>query len=189
PRDLLLHMDVKFPVDNYLRHLEADNDHERQSTCSAFLRDVRTRVKELAHRGYADPATTAGYVLLFIPNESVYAFIQEHDHEVGDLALSQGVVLCSPFTLFAVLGVIRKAVDCALLERASDEILVALSRFSDQWTRFSDHLDRLGKQLGTAQSTYYDIAGVRRRQLEKRLDEIDNLRTARGLTDGDSTQT
>src|SRR5438874_8362105 len=35
PRDLLLHMDVKFPVDNYLRHLEADNDHERQSTCSA----------------------------------------------------------------------------------------------------------------------------------------------------------
>src|SRR5436190_5763709 len=187
PHDLVLHMDVKFPVDNYLRYLEAATDTDRNAACAAFLRDVRTRVKEIAGRGYADPATTAGYVLLFIPNESVYAFIQEHDRELGDLALGQDVVLCSPFTLFAVLGVIRKAVDCALLERASDEILVALGRFSDQWTRFSDHLDRLGKQLGTVQSTYDDLSGVRRRQLEKRLDEIDNLRTARGLPDPDET--
>ena len=62
-------MDVKFPIDNYLRHLEAINDPERDATRVAFLRDVRTRVKELAHRGYADPITTAGYVLLFIPND------------------------------------------------------------------------------------------------------------------------
>ena len=187
PRDLVLHMDVKFPVDNYLRHLEAETDGDRRSTAVAFLRDVRTRVKELAARGYADAATTAGYVLLFIPNESVYAFIQEHDRELGDVALGQGVVLCSPFTLFAVLGVIRKAVDCAMLERASDEILVALGNFTDQWTRFSDHLDRLGKQLNTVQGTYDELSGVRRRQLEKRLDEIDNLRTARGLPPVDET--
>jgi len=108
-------------------------------------------------------------------------------HQTDLLRLRQGVVLCSPFTLFAVLGVIRKAVDCALIERASDEILVALGRFSDQWLRFSEHLDRLGKQLGTVQSTYDDLSGVRRRQLEKRLDEIDNLRTARGLTGADET--
>jgi DNA recombination protein RmuC len=154
---------------------------------NAFVRDVRARVKELTTRGYADPETTAGYVLLFIPNESVYAFIQEHDRELGDFALAHDVVLTSPFTLFAVLGVIRHAVDCFLLERASDEILVSLGRFSDQWARFSDQLDRLGKQLGTAQSTYDDLAGVRRRQLEKRLDEIDNLRTARGLDPPDET--
>jgi DNA recombination protein RmuC len=187
PRDLLLHMDVKFPIDNYLRHLEAATDAERQTTLNAFVRDVRARVKELTTRGYADPETTAGYVLLFIPNESVYAFIQEHDRELGDFALAHDVVLTSPFTLFAVLGVIRHAVDCFLLERASDEILVSLGRFSDQWARFSDQLDRLGKQLGTAQSTYDDLAGVRRRQLEKRLDEIDNLRTARGLDPPDET--
>jgi DNA recombination protein RmuC len=187
PNDLLLHMDVKFPVDNYLRFLEARTDADRHTTGTAFLRDVRARIKEIAGRGYADPATTAGYVLLFIPNESVYAFIQEHDRELGDLALSQGVVLCSPFTLFAVLGVIRKAMDCAMIERASDEILVALGRFSDQWARFSEHLDRLGKQLGTVQTTYDDLSGVRRRQLEKRLDEIDNLRTARGLAAPDET--
>jgi DNA recombination protein RmuC len=185
PHDIELHMDVKFPVDNYLRHLEADSDAQRVATCSAFLRDVRNRIKELASRGYADPTTTPGFLLLFIPNESVYAFIQEHDGGLSDAALAQGVVLCSPFTLFAVLGVVRQAVDCFLLERASDEILDALTGFSQQWRRFSDHVDKLGKQLGTVQGTYDELATTRRRQLEKELDEIDAIRTRRGLPGDD----
>jgi DNA recombination protein RmuC len=192
PRDIELHMDVKFPVDNYVRHLEAASEAERDATRSAFLRDVRNRIKELASRGYADPRTTPGFLLLFIPNESVYAFIQEHDGQLCDSALGQGVVLCSPFTLFAVLGVVRQAVDCFLLERASDEILDALAGFSQQWRRFSDHVDKLGKQLGTVQGTFDDLAGTRRRQLERHLDEIEAIRTRRGLPgidDGDEAET
>lgn len=184
PRDLMLHMDVKFPIDNYLRHLEATSDSERASTCAAFLRDVRNRVRELAGRGYADPSSTVGYLLLFIPNESVYSFIHENDGELADLALSQKIVLCSPFTLFAVLGVVRQSVDSFYLQRASDEILEALSRFSDQWERFSEQLDRVGRQLGTAVGSYEELAGTRRRQLERRLDEIEAIRTRRAVPSG-----
>jgi DNA recombination protein RmuC len=181
PRGIELHMDVKFPVDNYVRHLEATTDGERDTAKATFLKDVRSRVKELAGRGYADPATTVGYLLLFIPNESVYAFIQENDRDVADLALGQRIVLCSPFTLFAVLGVVRQSVDSFLLERAGDEILDALGRFATQWGRFSEQVDKLGRQLATAQGTYEDLAGTRRRQLERRLDEIEAIRTSRGL--------
>jgi DNA recombination protein RmuC len=185
PRDVLLHMDVKFPLDNYLRCLEASTEAEVVATRAAFLRDVRQRVKELAGRGYADPATTCGYLLLFIPNESVYAFIGEHDTQLSDTALRQGVVLCSPFTLFAVLGVVRQAADMVQLQRASDEILTALGGFSGQWAKFSEHLDKLGKQLGTAQGTYEELAGVRRRQMEKSLDVVEALRAGRpGPDDG-----
>jgi DNA recombination protein RmuC len=181
PRGIELHMDVKFPVDNYVRHLEATTDGERDAAKATFLKDVRSRVKELAGRGYADPATTVGYLLLFIPNESVYAFIQENDRDLADLALGQRIVLCSPFTLFAVLGVVRQSVDSFLLERAGDEILDALGRFATQWGRFSEQVDKLGRQLATAQGTYEDLAGTRRRQLERRLDEIEAIRTSRGL--------
>jgi DNA recombination protein RmuC len=181
PRGIELHMDVKFPVDNYVRHLEATTDGERDTAKATFLKDVRSRVKELAGRGYADPATTVGYLLLFIPNESVYAFIQENDRDLADLALGQRIVLCSPFTLFAVLGVVRQSVDSFLLERAGDEILDALGRFATQWGRFSEQVDKLGRQLATAQGTYEDLAGTRRRQLERRLDEIEAIRTSRGL--------
>jgi DNA recombination protein RmuC len=180
PRGTCLHMDVKFPIDNYLRHLEATTDAERVATRAAFLRDVRNRVKELAGRGYADPSTTVGYLLLFIPNEAVYSFIHEHDSALADVALAQKVVLCSPFTLFAVLGIVRQSVDTFHLQRASNEILDALGSFSDQWDRFSEQVDKLGKHLGTAVGTYEELSGTRRRQLEKRLDEIEAIRVRRG---------
>jgi DNA recombination protein RmuC len=181
PQGRELHMDVKFPVDNYLRHLEATSDRDRDATRVQFLRDVRGRVKELCARGYADPQTTVGYLLLFIPNESVYSFIHEHDRDMIDLALGQRVVLCSPFTLFAVLGVIRQAVDTVRLARAGDEILDALGRFGTQWTKLSDCVDKLGKQLGAVTNTFDELSGPRRRQLERRLDEIEAIRAQREL--------
>jgi DNA recombination protein RmuC len=183
PHDLLLHMDVKFPVDNYLRMLEADTDAGRDSSTTAFLRDVRARVKELAGRGYADERTTVGYLLLFIPNESVYEFIHEHDTGLVDAALGQKVVLCSPFTLFAVLGVIRRAVDSFLLERTSDEILECLGEFNVQWQKFSDHVDTVGRRLDSAHSGFAELSGTRRRQLQRALDELDAIRSRRGGSD------
>lgn len=179
PRERVLHMDVKFPLDNYLRHLDATDDAERAACEQAFLRDVRARVREVAGRDYVDPATTVGYVLLFIPNESVYGFVHERDPQLVDVALAQRVVLCSPLSLFAVLAVVRQAVDTFLLEQTTDEILACLSGFEKQWQQFSEVLDRLGNQLGTVQRTYDSLSGTRRRQLERQLDEVGRLRAAR----------
>lgn len=176
-----LHMDVKFPIDNYLRHLEADSDHARDAAASAFLKDVRNRVKELAGRDYIQPDSTLDEVLLFIPNESVWAFIHERDPQLIDVALAQKVVLCSPVSLFAVLAVIRQAVEQVRLARTSDEILQCLASFGQQWTKFTDALDKVGKQFDTAQRSLGDLTGTRRRQLERQLERIDDLRARRGL--------
>jgi DNA recombination protein RmuC len=55
PNDLVLHMDVKFPLDNYVRYLEADNDIERVGRRDQFLRDVRDRVKESTACCFSSP--------------------------------------------------------------------------------------------------------------------------------------
>ncbi|HMG43723.1 MAG TPA: DNA recombination protein RmuC [Acidimicrobiales bacterium] len=172
-----LHMDVKFPVDNYLRYLDADTDAEQDRYRVQFLRDVRGRVKELSGRSYIDPHTTLDEVLLFIPNEAVYAFVHSNDRGLLDLALSQKVVLCSPCTLFSVLAVIRQAVEQAQLQRTSDDILTLLADFEDQWRRFTDSFDKVGRQLDTLQRSWDDLSGTRRRQLERPLDRIDDLRS------------
>ncbi|MCU1352008.1 MAG: hypothetical protein JWM05_1217 [Acidimicrobiales bacterium] len=183
PGDLLLHMDVKFPVDNYLRALDAVTPAEQAAAEQAFLRDVRNRVKELAGRGYIQPGVTVDHVLLFIPNEAVYGFVHERDPGLADLALRQKVVLCSPFTLFAVLGVIRQAVDAFRVSRASDEMLVCLGTFGEQWDRFSDQLDLVARRFDTVHRGLEELAGPRRRQLERQLDRLDDLRSRRAVTD------
>jgi DNA recombination protein RmuC len=181
PRNLRLNMDVKFPLDNYLRYLEA-SDSEKPKFRGDFLKDVRAKIKEVAGREYINPEqNTVDSVLLFIPNEQIYAFIQEQDQSILDEGIKNRVVICSPVTLFAILAVIRKAVDNFTLEQTSNEILSLLGAFRKQWDEFLRKLDLLGKRLTDAQKEYEALTTTRRRQLEKPLNRIEDLRMQRGL--------
>ncbi len=179
PGDQVLHMDVKFPVSNYLRSLEAATAAEREAAEVAFVRDVRSRIKEITDRGYIQRGVTVGYVLLFVPNESVYGFMHQRDPGLIDVALAQRVVLCSPFTLFAVLAVIRQAAESLALAQTSDEVLACLASFGEQWDRFAAQLELVGKRLDSAHGAFDDLAGPRRRQLQKELDVLADLRDCR----------
>ena len=182
PRKLTLNMDVKFPLDNYLKFLDAKSDAERAKYRTDFLRDVKARVKEVTTRDYINPEqNTVDTVLLFIPNEQIYAFIHEQDSAILDDGIRQGVVFCSPLTLFAVLAVIRKAVDNFSLEQTSNEILSLLGEFKKQWGEFLGKLELVGKRIADAQKEYEALTTTRRRQLEKPLNRIEDLRTQRGL--------
>jgi len=182
PKGYVVHMDAKFPVASYLRCLEAATDGERGTHRSQFMRDVRQRVKELAGRDYIDPeGRTVDYVLLFIPNESIYGFIHESDPALLDDALRQKVVMCSPLSLFAVLAVIRQAFDNFVLEQTSNEILALLGAFGAQYGRFCDQLDKLGRGLGTVSKAFEDLMGTRRRALERPLERIEALRREKGI--------
>ncbi|MHB1464831.1 MAG: DNA recombination protein RmuC [Thermoleophilia bacterium] len=182
PKELKLNMDAKFPLDNYMRYLETEPGVEQEQYRKAFLRDVKARVKEVTTRNYINHAdNTVDYVLLFIPNEQIYSFIHEQDSSILDEGLRRHVVFCSPITLFAVLAVIRQAVDNFSLEQTSNEILELLNMFRKQWGEFVKRLEMLGKKLEAAQKDYEMLTTTRQRQLERPLDKIEDLRLQRGL--------
>jgi DNA recombination protein RmuC len=183
PKGHALYMDVKFPLNAYLRYLEAGTDAERQAHREAFLRDVRTRVRELAQRDYptVGDRPAVDYVLLFLPNESIAGFIHEHDPDLVEQALGQKVVLCSPLTLFAFLGVIRQAFDNFVIEQTSDEILTLLGRFGQQWEKYRQSLESVQRKFDAVHRELDHLGGPRRRMLEKPLVQLDELRRQRGL--------
>ena len=179
PDNRRLHMDVKFPLSNYLRMLDADDDETRATFTAQFLKDVRMRVKEVTDRTYIDTAGgTLDYVLVFIPNEQVYGFIHEHDSSILDDSLRNKVVLCSPMTLYAILAVVRQSTDQFRLEQNSKQILELLAEFKKQWGKYVDVMDAMGKRLDDAVKEYGKLVGVRTRQLDRQLDKIDDLRAA-----------
>ena len=182
PKGQQIFMDVKFPMASYLKYLEAQTDAERGAHLQAFLRDVRLRVRELSKRDYAGEGGQAvDYVLLFLPNEQLTGFIHEHDAQLLDDAMEQKIVLCSPLTLFAFLGVIRQAFDNFAIEQTSDEIMQLLGTFGKQWDKYTSQVDKVKRQLDTVTKSFDDLAGTRRRQLERPLRQIDDLRRERGL--------
>lgn len=184
PQDAILYMDVKFPLDNYLRSVNADTELEQVRHREAFIKDVRAKVKELAARGYTrGTADSLDCVLLFIPNEQLYAFVQEHASALFDEALQQRIVMCSPLTLFAVLAVVRQAVESFRMERTASEILEVLGCFTKQWDLFTEKMDSLGRGLSTVTKAYDELSGVRTRQLVRQMDRIEDLRGHHALDD------
>jgi DNA recombination protein RmuC len=182
PNSLKLNMDVKFPLENYLRYTAAQEPGEQERCRSAFLRDVRDRLKEVATRDYIDPQqSTLGCVLLFIPNEQIYQFIHEQDQSLLDEALKQQVIVCSPATLFAVLVVVRQAVDNFTIQQTSNEVIRELGLFQKQWEEFLKKLQDVGRRIDSAQREYQTLVTTRRRALDRPLERIEMLRRQRGL--------
>ena len=122
-------------------------------------------------------------MLLFIPNEQVYAFIQEQDRALLDDALRAKVVFCSPLTLFAVLAVVRQAVDNFRLSQTSREILTRLHGFEQQWAKFVDQMDKAGRSVRSAAQAFDELEGTRRRGVERELERIAALRRQERLED------
>jgi DNA recombination protein RmuC len=180
-----LHMDVKTPLGGYQRYRHAGSDDERAAAARDFKRDLRGRISEVTTREYIDPAGgTLDYMLVFIPNEQVYGFIHENDPDLLELALRSKVVLCSPLTLFAILAVIRQASDNFKLTQQTNTILQALGTFNDEWSKFKDQMDKLGRAIESSRRAYDELSGTRSRQLDRRLDRIEQLRSEAQLEPG-----
>ena len=178
PRDLHLNMDVKFPLDNYLRALEADGDTDREQFEQQFFRDVRSHVKAVTSREYIDPAAnTVDCVLLFIPLEQVYGFILQRDNTLLENSLESRVVLCSPFSLFGVLSVIRQASESFSMQQTAGEMLTLLGAFSKEWSRYADALEKLENDFQRLSNDFDTLTGTRRRALDRQLLKLEALRT------------
>ncbi|MCX6007515.1 MAG: DNA recombination protein RmuC [Chloroflexi bacterium] len=182
PNSLQLNMDVKFPLDNYKKYIDAEADTDREGFKTAFMKDTRQRIKEVTTRDYIDPEqNTVDYVLVLIPNEQVYRFINENDTEIIDYALQSKVVLCSPVTLYAVLALINQAVNSFKTEKAIDEIIQQVKVFQIQWEKYAESMDKMGKKIYEAQKEFDHLSTTRKSKLERPLKRIDDIRKERGI--------
>ena len=189
PQHLKVNMDVKFPLTNYLHFLESESAQDKESYREKFLKDVKQRIKEVQDRNYINPEeNTVDYVLVFIPNEQVYGFIHENNPQLLDEAMRQKVILCSPLTLYAILAVMRQAIDNFQLEKTSARILSLLGTFGRQWELFVKSFDQLDKRLSDAAEEMNKLKTTRRSQLEKPLEEIAFLRKQGGLEASSGTK-
>ncbi len=176
PKNKIINLDVKFPLDQYERYRMAKSDVEAEEAKKRFLTAVKNHVKDVAGRGYINPAEgTVDYVMVFIPNEAVYGFIHQNDPGLLDYALKNHIILCSPITLYAVLSLVRQAVQNFALEERAGEILSLLEQFKTQWGKYVQEMEKMGGALDRAKEKYNSLVTTRTTQLEKPLRKITEL--------------
>jgi DNA recombination protein RmuC len=172
------HMDVKFPLDNYLRMINADAEEEKAKYKNDFLKDVKARIKEIQNRSYINPEEqTLDYVILFIPNERVYGFVLESLPGMVDEALAQKVILCSPFSLYAVIAIIRQSFDNFHFSRATRDMIKFVGAFRKAYEKFKGRFVKLGEQIEKTSAAYDEITGPSYKMLDQAVARIEKLKT------------
>ena len=176
PKEKVINMDVKFPLAHYERYIDSDDEHIRSSEKAAFLKDVKKHVRDITKRSYIDPSSgTLDYVLMLVPNESIYSFINKEDSAVIDFALENKVLLCSPLTLYAILSLIHQATRNFAMEEKATEVMNLLNAFRLQWSKYVEAMDKMGRRIDDAKREFSNLVTTRTNQLQKPLDKIDNI--------------
>ncbi|MCX8009666.1 MAG: DNA recombination protein RmuC, partial [Ignavibacteria bacterium] len=96
-------------------------------------------------------------------------------------SLKQKVILCSPITLYAILAVIRQAVDNFSLEKRAAQIIEIMNNFHKQWEAFTKSMEKMGRRIEDAKEEFEKLMTTRRNQLEKPLLQINQLRQETGI--------
>lgn len=173
PDGTKLNVDAKFPFDNLIAYQEAKSPGQRKEAINNFKKDVKNKIDQATSRDYIDPqGNTLDFVIIFIPNEMIFSFIYDKLPEINEYSNQRKVVLAGPFGFTAVLRLVLQAYKNFRYEKSLQQILGLISKFQSEYTKFGDSMERLGKQLDTAQKTYMEVEGTRSRQLTRVVDQI-----------------
>jgi DNA recombination protein RmuC len=173
--DRLISVDSKFPLDNFHRIVEAASDDERQLYEKAFARDVRSHVDAIATKYIRPEEGTYDFAFMYVPVESVYYELAcGNTGALLGYAHERRVFPVSPTTFTAYLQVIVLGLRGMQIEQHAHEVMAYVADLGNEFNRFRDEFDLVGKHLGHAQASYG--------KADKRLDKL-GTRLDRALED------
>jgi DNA recombination protein RmuC len=157
-------VDAKVPLDAFLDACAVDpvegTDAERDAHLRRHARQLRQHVDALAAKAYwrALPSTPE-FVVLFVPGESFLSAALEAEPTLLEYAAGKQVVLATPTTLIALLRTVAYAWTQQTLADNAREIHELGRDLYDRLATMSGHLDRLGRSLTGAVSSYNRAVG------------------------------
>jgi DNA recombination protein RmuC len=153
-------VDAKAPLDAYLDAAQATDEVRRQARLRDHAQQVRQHVQQLSRKTYWERfGDSAELIVLYLPNDALFAAALEQDRDLLEGALAQRVVLATPSTLFALLLTVAHGwKQERLAENARD--IASLGR--ELHKRLADagkHLLKLGRSLDGAVRSYNEAIG------------------------------
>src|SRR5271166_2352699 len=177
-------VDSKVSLAAYLEAAEADADDVRAARMDAHARHVREHVDRLAGKAYwAALSSAPEFVILFIPGEAFLAPALERDPGLLEYALSRKVHIATPTTLVTMLRTAQYAWQQAALADNARAVFDLGRVLYERISGLGRHVDRLGRALTTAVSTYNQAVG----SLESRVLPSARRLNELGVVDGELT--
>lgn len=166
---LLLPIDSKFPMEDYIRKDEmlASGDKEQAKEALKNLgKSLINEAKRIRDK-YICPPSTTDFAIMYLPTEGLYA--DAITLGISDICQREyNVTIAGPSTLTALLSSLQMGFRTLAIEKRSGEVLKLLELTRTAFSGFTDAIDRTQRSLAAAQNNLED-ASKKSRRLEKEL--------------------
>lgn len=162
--DLVLHlpegrsiiMDSKVSLNAWTRYQAETDDAVRATHLADHIQSLRTHVKMLAEKRYAELADLRAldFVLMFVPIEAALIEALQNDVDLPGFALERKVALVSPTNLLATLRTVASVWSIHKQNTNAQEIASRAGLLYDKFAGFVDNLRLVGDRLRQAQQSY-----------------------------------
>ncbi len=173
---LWLPIDAKFPVEDYLQLMDAQERADLPAVAAAgaaLERRMRDEAKRIRGKYVAPPHTT-DFAILFLPTEGLYAEVLRRPGLFESLQREQRVVVAGPTTLSAILNSMQMGFRTLAIEKRSGEIRQLLGAVKTEFGRFAGILEKAEKQLNTVSRSIGE-AGRKTRTITRKLRDVESL--------------
>ena len=178
-RPVWLPIDAKFPLEDYQRLLDAQERGD-PAALDAAVRGLELRLRDEArkiHDKYVEPPYTTDFAILYLPTEGLYAEALRRPGLVDVLQRDWRICIAGPTTLSALLNSLQMGFRTLAIERRSSEVWAVLGAIKTEFGKFGEILEATRRKLEQA-SRSIESAGVRTRQIERKLKSVEALPVA-----------
>ena len=148
-------VDSKVPLAAYLDALQSDNPDVQKERMIAHARHIRDHIKGLSAKSYWTQFDNAPeFVVLFIPNETIFSAALEQDPMLIEQGVNNQVILATPTTLIALLKAIAFGWQQEAIAREAKEIAALGKELYERIGVVTGHFAKVGKSLDQTVSHY-----------------------------------
>jgi len=173
---LWLPVDAKFPQEDYLRLVEAQELGNPVAVLEAhkqFDRTVVGMAKLICDKYLAPPGTT-DFAVMFLVNEASYATVLSRPGLFDAILREHKVIVAGPTTIAALLSSLSLGFRTLTIEKRSSEVWRLLGAIKTEFMTFGTLLEKTRKKLDEASSSI-DSAATRTRRIQKKMQGIEEL--------------
>ncbi len=160
PDSLHIVIDSKAPINDFIRNLDEDLDESAYKELQTGLAmAVKSHIKDLSKKAYWEQLNSPDFVVLFLPSEHLFSAAVQADPTLLDLAAEKNIVLASPILTMSILRVVGMSWRQIDMAKNAAEISTAGAELYKRFLKFTDHFEKIGKNLSSAMRGYDDAVG------------------------------